>query len=72
MKQNPALSPKSLRYTVCPQKLCPVCVTTVEELHVQSSLFLNICIGQASNYSLRLCMSQSDWRLLIYGREKAK
>ena len=34
------------------KKLCPVYVTTVEELYFQLSQFLHSCIGQASQLSV--------------------
>ena len=34
-------------YTRCPKKLCPVCVATVEELHIQLSRLLRNIIGLA-------------------------
>ena len=56
-----------------PKLSCPVCVATVEELYFQLSRFLrSYIVGLASTQSLRPCWSQSDRRLLIYGREKAK
>ena len=59
-------------YTGCPKKImsrvCGYCGGAVD------SIFscLHSCTGQASTYSLRPCLSQSDSWLLIYGRKKAK
>ena len=47
-----------LRSTRYPKKLCPVSVAAMEKLWIQLSRFLHVCIGQASNCSLRpLCES---------------
>ena len=43
----------------------------VEELWIQFSWILHSCVGQASTYSLRPCVSQSDKWLMIYGIEEA-
>ena len=47
-------------------------MATMEELYIQLSRFLRSYIGLASTQSLRPCICQSDKRLLIHGREKAK
>ena len=55
-----------------PKILSLVCVDAVKELYIRLSRLLHSCIGQASAWSLRPCLSQSDTWLLIYGRKKAK
>ena len=56
-----------------PKKLCPACVGSVEEMHLQLLRLLHKSIGQAHRGILKPCLSQSHkWSTDISQRVNKK